>query len=72
MILKFLSDNNLLGIRLDREKQDFILSSLSTLKSSTGKPYSQLGRLFSAYKISFESIGAHSKNDITVTEKYYV
>lgn len=72
VILKFLSDNNLLSIRLDREKQDFILSSLSTLKSSTGKPYSQLGRLFSAYKIAFESIGAHAKNDIIVTEKYYV
>ncbi len=67
-ILKLLSDNNWLNIRLNKETQKVILNKINN--TILNKKYQQLGRLLSAYDISFEKPGANKESYILITETF--
>ena len=67
-ILKLLSDNKWLNIRLNKKIQKTILDKINN--TILNKKYQQLGRLLSAYDISFEKPGANKESYILITETF--
>ena len=60
--------NKWLNIRLNKETQKTILDKINN--TILNKKYQQLGRLLSAYDISFEKPGANKESYILITETF--